>query len=147
VCRLGYKQGYYNYQFGARHDGFALGPNDRLNLAINSAVKVNARQFDRERRAHGSLPSPLRIRISFEDKEGKKAEIVIEHRNQPLYLSTKESRAAQLKQPVAFFVSADDTDAEGNVWTQVRLASFFLSCSFFPIYKNVFVKSFAFDFC
>jgi hypothetical protein len=86
---LGVKQGYYNYSWGSRHEGFALGPNDRFNLAVNSSVKVNAKQFDRERRAHNSLPSPLRIRISFEDKEGKKSHIIIEHKNQPLYLSTK----------------------------------------------------------
>jgi hypothetical protein len=120
VCSLGYKQGYYNYQWGSSHEGFALGPNDRFNLAINSAVKVNARQYDRERRAHASLPSPLRIRISLEDKEGKKAQIIIEHKNDPLYLSTKESREAMTKKKIAFFVAADDVDAESRAWTSVR---------------------------
>jgi hypothetical protein len=42
------------------------------------------------------------------DKEGKSAQLVIEHVNQPLVLTTKESRD-----------TADDTAGEARVWIEV----------------------------
>jgi hypothetical protein len=48
---LGSKSGYYRYSMGYHDDGFVLEPNQRLNLAIESAVEVKAAQYDRERYA------------------------------------------------------------------------------------------------
>lgn len=73
-----------------------LEPNESLALAIESGVKVAAHQWNRERRAHSSLPSPLRLRITIVDKEGKSAQLEIEHKNEPLVLTTKVLNALRL---------------------------------------------------
>lgn len=115
---LGSKSSYYRYSMGYHDDGFVLEPNQRLNLAIESAVEVKAAQYDRERRAHHSLPSPFRIRITIVDKEGKSSQLVIEHSNQPLVLPTKESRDKSEDRVCDFWISADDIDGEARVWIE-----------------------------
>jgi len=116
--RLGTKGGYYNYSMGRYNpdEGFNVGPDERLNLATETAIQVNAPQFDRMRRAHRSLPSPLRIRLTFVSKDGHKSELISEYHNPPIAVRTKETCQEKRQLPVYAYVSADDLETETNIW-------------------------------
>jgi len=112
--RLGSKGGYYRYSFGSHNseEGFNVGANERLDLATESVIMVQAQQFAKERKIHKSLPSPINIRITFADKEGHASAIVISYTNSPLQLKTLESIEQKNSKKAAFWLQADDLEAE-----------------------------------
>jgi len=117
--RLGTKSGRFSYSMGQHTDGFVVGKNQRLDLAVESSVLINAPQYDRQRRMHHSLPSPLRVRITVDDKKSKSSQIVIEHINEPLEIMTKEKRESSDQLKRDFWLHADDTEAEERVWCEL----------------------------
>jgi len=117
----GTKSGYYNfYMRGPDPDeGFNLESNERINMAVSSTIFINAPSYNKNRRAHGSLPNPLRIKITFINKEGGKSEIITEYKNRPLYLDDRESEDAKKKAKALFWAQADDLPAEDRLWCSI----------------------------
>jgi len=89
--RLGNRQGFYNY-YWYNYNNFNMDGLQQNDLAVQASIPIHAPQYDRERRAHKSLPQPLLIRVTFEDSNSRTSVITVPHVNTPLDLVTKEKR-------------------------------------------------------
>ena len=66
---VGHKNGFYDYSWNWNAMNFTVGQHAVEKVAILCSVSVTGPQVDRLRRAHKSLPHPLKIRTIFEDDQ------------------------------------------------------------------------------
>jgi len=94
---------------------------EQSNIAVGSFIPMNVPQVDRMRRSHKSLPTPMNIRITFEDSNQKKSIVDVSYVNPPLDLITKEKRltksnASTIKGATHdFFIMCDDVELETRI--------------------------------
>jgi len=119
--RIGYKRGYYDYSWkDEKTTNFNLKTLQQSELAVYTPIKFEKTPvYDRVRRAHKSLPSPLKIRITFIDVNNVKTEIMVDFVNIPPVLVTKEEREKKENAKTAFYVQCDDADQEFRIMCDV----------------------------
>jgi hypothetical protein len=66
---IGYKAGFYDYRWNWNVTNFSVEKHSVEKVAILCSIPIKAPQVDRLRRAHKSLPFPLKIRTTFEDDQ------------------------------------------------------------------------------
>lgn len=117
--RVGAYYGFLNYSWSdSTH--FDLEPKAQTDMCVGSyVVFTTPKKGDRERRAHKSLPQPLKIRITFQDVDGNKASVTVEQCNGPLDLITREKREKD-KGPADLWLQCDDTEGEYRIYAEIR---------------------------
>ena len=117
--RSGYKNGFFNYSWNA-NGKFNLKSLEQDSIAVCSEIVVTSPQFERLRRAHSSLPQPLKLKISFHDIHGKVSSVIVEQVNGPRDIYTKKSKEDYDKKPIDQWVQCDDTNMEARLWGLLR---------------------------
>jgi len=103
---------YYNW---SRDPVLKIPADSSLELAICTVIKIQANQYEKARRAHHSLPQPLKIRVIMEGKDNKKSSIIVVQQNTPIELETANSFAVNKKRAEGshlHFTHCDDVDGE-----------------------------------
>eukprot|EP01113_Clastostelium_recurvatum_P030575 TRINITY_DN3725_c0_g2_i1.p1 TRINITY_DN3725_c0_g2~~TRINITY_DN3725_c0_g2_i1.p1 ORF type:complete len:662 (+),score=171.54 TRINITY_DN3725_c0_g2_i1:44-2029(+) len=118
---IGRRSGYYNYSWNWDNNEFEIPANKTMQIAVNLGISIKAPQFDRHRRAHGSLPSPLHFRVVFEDIKGNTGSMELTYFNPPYDLPSKEKRIERVGHPLAFFLECDDTVGEDKVLVDISV--------------------------
>jgi len=102
----------------------AINKSETLNLAIRTHVFVVARNFDRWRIIHSSLPNPIKLKIRIFDIEKKNyKEIIIPVSDStPYEIVTLESKQKEFENnqndKLDFFATCDDVDSEARMYVQ-----------------------------
>lgn len=111
---IGHKAGFYNYRWNWNTTNFSVDAHQVEQVAVLCGINIKAPQVDRLRRAHYSLPSPLKIRVTFEDDQGSSSALEVDYYNPPHELPTKESVEKYNSKKYDFFVTLDDREAESR---------------------------------
>eukprot|EP01111_Echinosteliopsis_oligospora_P005368 TRINITY_DN1865_c0_g1_i1.p1 TRINITY_DN1865_c0_g1~~TRINITY_DN1865_c0_g1_i1.p1 ORF type:complete len:659 (-),score=192.68 TRINITY_DN1865_c0_g1_i1:65-2041(-) len=123
---LGSKRGYYNYSWNWEESSLDLAPTSQSKISVLAGFKIHAYQADKQRRLHHSIPSPLSLRIIFEDYSGKEGIFDVEYVNPPLDTYTEkyaETRLDPKGSKYDKFVYADDLEAECRQYIAIRKKS------------------------
>jgi len=108
---------YYNW----RNDpGLKIPANNNFEFAVCTTISVKAPQYDKNRRAHHTLPQPLKIRITLEGK-GVQSSIIVYQQNEALEPKTPETLATakSIKEKNLFFSYADDVQGEERLFVAI----------------------------
>lgn len=118
---IGYKNGFYDYRWNWNNNNFRLDKHAIETIAILCSIPVKAPQSDRQRRAHSSLPNPLKIRTTFEDDQGAVSYIDLVNYNKQYSLPTKESIEKYNSKEYVSWVQLDDIEAETRHYANIAL--------------------------
>lgn len=122
TCKTGERYGFMDYRWTNENKNyFTMSEKQQFETAVLVSIPIKAPQFDRLRRAHKSLPQPLKIRYTFIDSEGKKAEVLVEQYNDPLKLVTKQSREERDSKKYDFWMQCDDANMEIRIFQTVNI--------------------------
>ena len=98
-----------------------------VSYAIKGSITIKGEPGDdnfRRRRAHRSLPQPLKLQINIKDNLNKQSSLIVEQLNEPLDIDTTQSfikyNESKLQDLLAF-VYADDIDKEERIFLAVYL--------------------------
>lgn len=117
---IGHKAGYYDYRWNWNSQNFGIDPHGVEKVAILCGVgPIKAPQVDRQRRAHGSLPNPLKIRVTFEDDQGATCQIEVVNYNKPHDQPTKESTEKYNSKQYDFWTQLDDAASESRHYVAI----------------------------
>lgn len=70
------------------------------------------------------MPQPLKIKITFEDSQGRTSTIMVEQINKPhdvVNLAKIEKNAGRQS---LFYIDCDDTEMEHRIWGEVFMSAF-----------------------
>jgi hypothetical protein len=102
-------------------------PDKLVSVSIETAIQVKGkpnRSSNTRRRAHRSLPQPLKLKIIVTDNLSKTCSLTIEQMNEPLELITREifleKRKENVKKLIAF-VHADDCEYDERICAAVYI--------------------------
>lgn len=109
---IGYKAGFYDYRWNWNTSNFSLDKHAIDKIAVLCSIPIQGPQVDRLRRAHHSLPYPLKIRTTFEDDQGATSFIDTVYYNGPHKLPTKESVEKSNSKTYDFWAQLDDVETE-----------------------------------
>lgn len=98
-----------------------------VSYAIKGSIKIKGKPGNdnfRRRRAHRSLPQPLKLQIQIKDNFNKQSSLIVEQLNEPLNIITAElftkKNESSLKELLAY-VYADDLESEERIYLAMYL--------------------------
>lgn len=98
-----------------------------ISYVIKGSIKIKGKPGDdnfRRRRAHRSLPQPLKLQINIKDNLNKQSSLIAEQLNEPLHIDTSQSFIKynhEKLQDLLAFVYADDLEREERLFLAVYL--------------------------
>jgi len=119
----GVRRRYWDYSW-YNENKFKLEPKSQFDVAIRAVIAVKADTYTARRRAHKSLPQPLRFRATLEDIDGGKSTIEFDQYNVELNVATKEEKEKETNyKKNIFWIHCDDPELEGRSWAMAGITT------------------------